>query len=129
MQTALDLGRLREQVPGPRQGIGRSFVTGKQERHYFVAHLLVIHPLACLLILRQQEHREQITPLGLTCSALSNHAIDHLVKHVYRPLQTTVAWGGDSQWRERAQSVNGQQIPYPRTYAAKGCDHPDSCDV
>jgi len=55
-------------------------VTGKQERHDFVAHLLVI-PLACLLILRQQEHREQITPL-VSCSALSNDAVDYLVKRV-----------------------------------------------
>ena len=105
MQTALDLGRLREQVPGPRQGIGRGFVTGKQKRHDFVARLPVIHPLACLLILRQQEHREQITPLGLTCSALSNHAIDQLIQHVDRPLDPAVAWGRDRQRREGPKDV------------------------
>src|SRR5258706_10932585 len=124
MQTALDLGRLREQVPGPRQGIGRSFVTGKQERHYFVAHLLVIHPLACLLILRQQEHREQITPLGLKRSALSNHAVDYLVKRVDRQLHTTVAWGGDAQWREGPEDVSAEQVPDCRPSVAQAARPP-----
>ncbi len=61
VETTLDFGVLRKQIPCPRQRVGRRFMAGEEQRQRLVAHLLVRHPSAVALgILRRQQHREQI---------------------------------------------------------------------
>ena len=63
VELRLDLGVLRQQVPGPGQGVGRGLVAGHEEGHRLVAELAVGHPPAVVLVLGVQEHREQVAPV------------------------------------------------------------------
>jgi hypothetical protein len=56
MQPAFNTGMLREQVPGPGEGIGCRLMSGEEEREHFVTHLLLAHPLSRFLVLRLKEH-------------------------------------------------------------------------
>src|SRR6476620_10454917 len=48
-------------------------MTCEKQRHYFVAQLSIVHSCT-IVVLRLQQHRQQITLVRTTCSALSNDA-------------------------------------------------------
>ncbi len=65
-------------------------MTGQQQRHDFIAHLPVVHPLSCLLVTRQQQHREQVT-LVVALPALGNDILHDSVERANCLLNAAVA--------------------------------------
>ena len=81
MEAAFGLRILREQVPGPRERVGRRLVAGEEERHRLVAQLLVGHtPAVALLVHGQEEHREQVAAVTASPPALLDDAVDDAVE-------------------------------------------------
>ncbi len=63
VEAGFDVGMPAQQVPGPRERVGRGFVAGEEECHRFVAGLLVAHAAAPFLVLGEEQHGEEIAPV------------------------------------------------------------------
>src|ERR671938_1239170 len=72
-------------------------MSGEEEREHFVTHLLIAHFLSRFLILRLQEHGEQILPLHLPLAMLSNHAMYDCIQRLYARLHALIAWSGNTE--------------------------------
>ncbi len=81
VETTFDVGRLTEEVPRPRQGVCRGLVARQKDRHRLVADLAVSHPPPfVLVVLREQERREQVAPVGAAGAPLANNPVDDSVE-------------------------------------------------
>ena len=78
MEARFDIGILREEIPGPGEGVGDRLVAGKEDGEDFVADLLVGHALGSSggglgvgLVSAGDEHGEQVAAVGL--AAIGGH--------------------------------------------------------
>src|SRR6185369_7980323 len=81
VQPALDLGVLREEIPGPGEEIRRRLVAGEEEGHRLVAKLRVAHAATVALgVLREEEHGEQVAAILPRGAPFGDEAIDRRVE-------------------------------------------------
>ena len=62
-QPFFDFWVLAQEVEGPTEGLRRGFMSCQEQGEYLIAHLSVIHAIARFLILRDQEHGKEISPI------------------------------------------------------------------
>ena len=99
MQTRLGLRVLGEQVPSPRERVGGRLVAGEEDGHRLVAQLLVGHARAvALVVLRVEEHGEEVAAVFAGRAPLLDDAVDDGVEPRARPLEAAV--GGQRQAAE-----------------------------
>lgn len=79
MQPGFGLGVLREQVPGPGEGVGGGLVTGEEDGERLVADLR-IDECGAVLVARGDEHGEQVAGVGPGGAVLGDEAVDDLVE-------------------------------------------------
>ena len=81
VERRLDLGVLRQQIPGPREQIRRRLMSGEEERHRLVAKLAVAHPAAVsLAVLRHEQHGEEVAAILARCTTFGDEPIDRRVE-------------------------------------------------
>ena len=105
VEPRLDVGILRQQVPGPGQRVGRGLVAGEKDRDRLVAHLRVGHlPAVSFGVRGRDEKAQQIRAADRRSPPLGDHARDRRVDARLRSLEAPV--GGQ---REAVEDVKVRQ--------------------
>jgi len=65
-------------------------VTGEQERHHLVAHLVIGERRAVVFVAGEQEHRQDVAAIGAEPPALGDQAIHDVVEQLHRALHAQV---------------------------------------
>jgi hypothetical protein len=88
VERRLDVRMLGEQIPRPRQQVGRGLVAREQERHRFVAKLAIAHAAAVsLAVLREEQHGEQVAAILPRRAPLGDQAVDRRVEPLAAALE------------------------------------------
>ncbi len=95
VQPRLDLRVLREQRPRPPEQRGGGLVPGDEHGEHLAAQLRVVHPFAGLLVLREHQHGEEITPVTTLGAAAGDDRVHHVVERALRDAPLPVCARGE----------------------------------
>jgi len=85
VHPGFDVRVLRQQIPRPAQRVRCRLVSRQEDRHRFVANLLIAHRTAVALdILTEEEHGEQVATVFPGCSPIIDDGIDRSIQPVDR---------------------------------------------
>ena len=128
MYLLADLGMLREQVPGPAEGVRGGLLRGQDDGHDLVAEALAAHRLQGRVLTGGKEMRQEVLVLVRIAPALSDDVVHQVVQIGERALEGAVALGGQILGKRHqrpdapfgfAQNI-GKMIGDDRSFAPEG---------